>query len=78
MDDRIGAISIGGNRSGTHQLDNTAPHKVTGTPVFPKFVSGVNATEISNSGSGVLDIETVNPTCIVWCAGVKDSAFAIQ
>jgi hypothetical protein len=34
--------------------------------------------EITNFGNGVLDIETINPTCIVWLAGVTDSAFAIQ
>jgi len=31
-----------------------------------------------NFGNGVLDIETVNPTCIVSGAGIEDSAFAIQ
>jgi hypothetical protein len=41
-------------------------------------VSGVLAQRITNFGNGVLDIETVNPTCIVWLAGATDSAFAIQ
>ena len=45
--------------------------------MFPRFVKGM-LPWITNFGTGVLDIETVNPTCIVWSAGAKDSAFAIQ
>ena len=46
--------------------------------MFPRFVPGMLLQTITNFGNGVLDIETVNPTCIVWFAGAPDSAFAIQ
>ena len=48
------------------------------SPLFPRFVSGVLLQRITNFENGVLDIETINPTCIVWLAGAMDSAFAIQ
>ena len=36
---------------------------------FPKFMSGMAGTKLSNFGNavlGTLDIETINPTCIEW------------
>jgi hypothetical protein len=42
-------------------------HKITGSPTFSevRVGDGRNDTiELRNRGAGLLDIETINPTCI--------------
>jgi hypothetical protein len=51
---------------------------MTCIPIVSEVRARDAAAMITNFGNGVLDIETVNPTCIVWFAGAPDSAFAIQ
>ena len=41
---------------------------ISGSPFAPGDAGNANFE------TGVLDIETVNPTCIVWAAGAEDSA----
>ena len=44
------------------------PHKVTGAPGFSEVASGLPRGKSRTSDAGWWDIETVNPTCIVWSA----------
>src|SRR5215475_561509 len=58
--------SVGGYRS----CDLKRPTKVASASCFPRFVWGCGK-RVTNFGKGVLDIETINPTCLVWSAGPK-------